>query len=241
MSQVPESPKEKSGGLAYDVILKPASTDSPKPSSPPSGKRPLSQDEIDQKLKEAEARRRSLEAQKLESIARDRARAEEALNKIQLEEKKFSEKTAEKVNRKLQTVAQKREEYLNNLLEKLRIQEKRVLGVKQMSENYSLSLKEKINENMEKKTERKEKILNEIQERMRDHKKHVEEVRQASKDKTQKLEENILEKMEKVLENKEKQLQMMVEKLREEREKKAVEVRQKRLSGIGDAPCELEN
>ncbi len=59
-SRVAESPKgkEKSGGMAYEVILKPAAGDSPapRPKSPPK-ERPLSQEVIDKKLKEAEERR----------------------------------------------------------------------------------------------------------------------------------------------------------------------------------------
>ena len=60
ISLVAESPKgkEKSGGMAYEVILKPAAGDSPapRPKSPPK-ERPLSQELIDKKLKEAEERR----------------------------------------------------------------------------------------------------------------------------------------------------------------------------------------
>ena len=60
MFPVTESPKgkEKSGGMAYEVILKPAAGDSPapRPKSPPK-ERPLSQELIEKKLKEAEERR----------------------------------------------------------------------------------------------------------------------------------------------------------------------------------------
>ena len=52
-----EGPKEKAGGMAYEVVLKPATADNaPRPSSPPK-ERPLSQEIIDKKLKEAEERR----------------------------------------------------------------------------------------------------------------------------------------------------------------------------------------
>jgi hypothetical protein len=53
-----ESPKETKSGLAYDVILAPASKDAslPRPSSPPK-ERPLSQEIIEKKLQEAEERR----------------------------------------------------------------------------------------------------------------------------------------------------------------------------------------
>ena len=52
-----EAQKEKTGGMAYEVILKPASTDAaPRPTSPPK-ERPISQEFIEKKLKDAEERR----------------------------------------------------------------------------------------------------------------------------------------------------------------------------------------
>jgi len=56
-----EGTTEKSGGMAFEVILKPASSDAAPPhvagSSSPTRERPLSQGDIDRKLKEAEERR----------------------------------------------------------------------------------------------------------------------------------------------------------------------------------------
>ena len=52
-----EAQKEKTGGMAYEVILKPASADAvPRPMSPPK-ERPISQEFIEKKLKDAEERR----------------------------------------------------------------------------------------------------------------------------------------------------------------------------------------
>jgi hypothetical protein len=51
-----ESPKEKTGGVAYDLILKAARTDSPRPPSPPKEK-DVSLDEWQKKMDEAEERR----------------------------------------------------------------------------------------------------------------------------------------------------------------------------------------
>lgn len=52
-----ESPRESSGGISYNVILKPATNDGqPRPVSPPKDK-PLTQEDIDEKLKLAEERR----------------------------------------------------------------------------------------------------------------------------------------------------------------------------------------
>ena len=51
-----ESQKAKAGGLAYEVILKPAAGDLPRPASPPKDKG-LTHDDILRKLQEAEERR----------------------------------------------------------------------------------------------------------------------------------------------------------------------------------------
>lgn len=55
-----DTAKGKSGGVAFDVIIKPASTDNPPQllhGSPTKEHPPLSQEDIDRKLKEAEERR----------------------------------------------------------------------------------------------------------------------------------------------------------------------------------------
>lgn len=51
-----ENQKSKVGGLAYEVILKPAAGDVPRPSSPPKEKG-ITHDDIARKLQEAEERR----------------------------------------------------------------------------------------------------------------------------------------------------------------------------------------
>ena len=52
-----EHTKEKSGGMAYEVILKPASSDLGITPSPRNKERPISQEFIEKKLKDAEERR----------------------------------------------------------------------------------------------------------------------------------------------------------------------------------------
>jgi len=54
-----EGTTEKTGGMSFEVILKPASSEAAPPHAPgsPTKDRPLSQGDIDRKLKEAEDRR----------------------------------------------------------------------------------------------------------------------------------------------------------------------------------------
>ena len=51
-----ESQKANTGGVAYEVILKPAAGDGPRPSSPPKDKN-ITHNDIVKKLQEAEERR----------------------------------------------------------------------------------------------------------------------------------------------------------------------------------------
>jgi len=58
--RIMEGTTEKPSGMAFDVILKPASSDAAPPAhvaGSPTKERPLSQGDIERKLKEAEERR----------------------------------------------------------------------------------------------------------------------------------------------------------------------------------------
>lgn len=58
MEEQQGSATEKQGGMAFEVILKPASGEAPNiHASSPTREKPLSQEDIDRKLKEAEDRR----------------------------------------------------------------------------------------------------------------------------------------------------------------------------------------
>ncbi|ESO94495.1 hypothetical protein LOTGIDRAFT_118291, partial [Lottia gigantea] len=128
--------KEKVGGLAYEVILKPATaTEVPvKPISPPKEKA-ISEADILNKLKKAEERRQSLEQQRLEQLAKDRAKAQEIVAKAQEESKLFSEETEKKLRKAMEANKENRETQINALQERLREHERRIEEVRRNKQN----------------------------------------------------------------------------------------------------------
>ncbi|KAL3869002.1 hypothetical protein ACJMK2_041740 [Sinanodonta woodiana] len=124
-----EGAKENAGGLAYEVILKPASNDGPRPPSPPREKN-LTIEDISKKLQEAEERRQSLEAMKLDQIAKDRQRAQEALILKQQEEENFARATQEKLRRSMEINKENREAQIKALQDRLRDHEKKIEEVR---------------------------------------------------------------------------------------------------------------
>jgi len=133
-----DNPKEKTGGLAYDLILKPAQAESPRPPSPPK-ERPLSQEIIEKKLKEAEERRLSMEQSKLESAKKSTTRREEAVQKIQELNTSFSKEAEQKLTQKLETVQEKKNAQIQALQDRLRDHEKHVEEVRSKKVDRSTS------------------------------------------------------------------------------------------------------
>lgn len=86
------------GGISYDVIIKPASGENPLlPMSPSKEKPSISQEDIDRKLREAEERRKQLEAQKLQSL-KETDRIQEVNEKINTFSKEVEKKLLEKMD-----------------------------------------------------------------------------------------------------------------------------------------------
>jgi stathmin len=102
--------KNKSG-VAFDVIIKPASTDNPPPllhGSPTKEHPPLSLEDIDRKLKEAEERRLSVEASKLQAVNKDKEKLIEANQKVQEMEEQFEKETEKKLAEKMEASEEKK-------------------------------------------------------------------------------------------------------------------------------------
>lgn len=99
------------GGVAFDVIIKPASTDNPpqlQHGSPTKEHPPLSQEDIDRKLKEAEERRLSMEASKLQAVNKEKERLRGANAKAQELEEQFAKEAEKKLAEKMETSEEKK-------------------------------------------------------------------------------------------------------------------------------------
>ncbi|XP_046578290.1 caldesmon-like isoform X1 [Haliotis rubra] len=231
-----EGAKERKSGLAYEVILKPASAETTplKPQTPPKDKN-LTQDDILKKLQKAQERREvvrprvSLEAQRLEQISRERARAQEKIAKVQEESESFSKQTKEKLRRSMEISKENRELQIKALQERLREHLSKVEETCKRSDSMAKELEERINQKMEIYEENRQAQLDSLLKRLKDHASHIKEVCEASENMGKMSEEKILVKMETALKNREEQLKALQERL-QEHERRIEEVRKNKSS-----------
>ncbi|XP_041360242.1 caldesmon-like isoform X2 [Gigantopelta aegis] len=224
-----EAAKQKTGGVAYEVILKPATTelDAARVLSPPKGK-VLTQDDIVMKLQKAEERRLSYEQMKLERIAQEREKAQAKIAKIQAESETFSKITQEKLRRSMEISKEKRDMQIKALQERLREHLAKVEATCKKSDLINKELQEKITHKFETYEENKQAQLQALMKRLKDHASHIKEVCEASKNMNKMSEEKILQKMETALKNREGQLKALQERLLEH-ERRIEEVRKKKV------------
>jgi len=225
--------RESTGGMAYDVILKPAAVNSPKQPSPPKkSARPLSQEILQQKLKEAEERKLELEAQKLQ-IGTTEKRILAAHQRINEVNENFSKEKKELLKKKHESMELNKTARVQALQERLREHAKHVDEVKDKYEKSQQEDKERllqnINQKLEDYSEKRENSLKKIKEKLEEHEKHCEEVAKASKSLNKSTEEKILQKMEQTRINREKQLESLMEKLKDH-DFKVQELKTKRKS-----------
>ncbi|XP_046327704.1 inner centromere protein-like isoform X2 [Haliotis rufescens] len=225
-----EGSKERKSGLAYEVILKPASAETTplKPQTPPKDKN-LTQDDILKKLQKAQERRESLEAQRLEQISRERARAQEKIAKVQEESESFSKQTKEKLRRSMEISKENRELQIKALQERLREHLSKVEDTCKRSDSMAQELKERISQKMEIYEENRQAQLDNLLTRLKNHASHIKEVCEASESMGKMSEEKILVKMETALKNREEQLKALQERL-QEHERRIEEVRKNKSS-----------
>jgi len=173
-----DKPIKKSSSLAFEVILKPASNNSPvRPVSPPKSNRiSLSQEDIKLKLQKAEERRQSLEAQRLEQLAKEREKAQEVMAKAAQESLQFSKQTQEKLRRSMEANKENREAQIKALQERLREHANHIQEVCQASESMGKVCEEKLVSKMENALRNREEQLKALQERLLEHERRIEEV-----------------------------------------------------------------
>lgn len=220
--------QKSTGGVAYDYILKPAADSAPKISSPPKDK-PLTHDEIFEKLQKAEARRQSLEAQKLEFVAKEKQRMQEALMKSQKEEEEKAKAAQAKLRRSMEITKENRELQIMSLQEKLREHLAKVQEVCKNSESMSKELEERLIQKYEAYEENRNNQLQSVVKRLQDHAKHIEEVCKASETMSKTSEEKIIQKMENALKNREEHFKALQERLKDH-ERKIEEVRKNKMT-----------
>lgn len=167
------------GGMAFEVILADAPVAGLTPSKPSSSppKTPVSIDDIMKKLNEAEARRQSLEAQRLNQLADRWNKVEEAsLKKTELNNI-FVSKTKEQLDKKMEAITENRESYINGLVDNLKKHE-RIVEVRKSLEAKNLEIQEKIEKKLAVASENREEKIAKMLDKLKEHDRRIEEVRQ---------------------------------------------------------------
>jgi len=210
--------KESTGGMAYDVILKPAMCDSPNLLPPTKTNRQISQESLTQKLRDAEERKLALEAERINNQSRSR-RISAAHQRINSVNESFSKEVKEKIDYKHGKMEINKSAQVQALQERLREHARHVIEVKdayeKSQEEYKQRLLQDITQKQEEYKENREKSLQTIKEKLEEHEKHCDEVIQTSKTLNKNTEEKILRKMEQTRINREKQLDSLMEKLQD--------------------------
>lgn len=224
-----DSSKRKSGGLAFDVILKPAVIDTAPMLKEYASYKEISQEVIEKKLKDAEERRLSMEVQRLTSILKDKERVQEANLRIQELNQSFSREVERKLAEKMEMSQENKVIQIKALQERLKEHAMHVEEVRKMGNQSRSDLKERIERKLETAGEKREAQLNCLQDRIRQHQKHIDEVIESSNKFSKDTEEKIIQKMEISLKNREEHLSNLMERLKEH-DRRVCEVRKNKLN-----------
>lgn len=115
------------GGIKYDVIIAdPAATPPPALKTPTDAPVLLRSESIEEKLKQAEERRLSLEAEKIAKNAARRSKIEYAAKKRDEKENEYKELTKETLEKRLETSSERRQSLIHDKMEKLKDHDRRV-------------------------------------------------------------------------------------------------------------------
>ncbi|ESN89889.1 hypothetical protein HELRODRAFT_186233 [Helobdella robusta] len=210
---------EKTGGIAFELILKEANNKENSPAllrniSSPMRSAFLSNELIEKKLLEAQERRHSLEVSKQRNWLKEKNKITEASLRVQEVNDSFSKETEKKLQKRMDAQKEKKDAHMKALMDRLTQHAQKVDEIRKMSDQYSLELKERIERKMETTGGKREAQLAAIQERLREHKKHVDEVIESNATFSKQTKEKMISKMENSLKNREKQLNQLMDRIR---------------------------
>ncbi|XP_043475826.1 angiomotin-like protein 1 isoform X1 [Leptopilina heterotoma] len=212
--------QEKSkGGLRYEVILAEPTVAKRAPSPPQAS--PTQEINIQEKLKAAEERRLSLEANKLAVLATRLSKIEEAARKKDELSAAFMAATRESLDAKMHHTVENRETLITELKSKLKDHlesvEKTRLTLDQQTEEIRSSLEEKLKSA----TTQRDENLKKMVDRLKDHEEQVARVRKSMNEKVLQLDSQIQGKLDQARERRENRERETKERLRihEERAK----------------------
>jgi len=130
------STTETRGGIKYELVLEQATSELPaKVLQSPA--RNISAAEIEGKLKAAEERRQSLQAQKLEELKEMDTKIFELRDKRTECENVFKEEVRQSLEKKMEISKENRENIIKSIQDKAREHERRISEVRQNKENQT--------------------------------------------------------------------------------------------------------
>ncbi|XP_033207662.1 RB1-inducible coiled-coil protein 1 isoform X2 [Belonocnema kinseyi] len=219
--------QEKSkGGLRYEVIL--AEPTVKRAPSPPQTT-PTQQTNIEDKLKAAEERRLSLEANKLAILASRLSKIEEAARKKDELSAAFITATRDSLDAKMNHTVENRETHITELKSKLKEHlesvEKTRLSLDQQTEEVRCAIEEKLKTATAQRDENMKKMVD----RLKDHEDQVARVRKGMNERVQQLDSQIQGKLDQARERRENLERETKERLRNH-ERRAELVRQNKAA-----------
>ncbi|XP_025993841.2 vicilin-like seed storage protein At2g18540 isoform X1 [Solenopsis invicta] len=231
--------QEKSkGGLCYEVIL--AEPTVPKRAPSPPQQSPTQQTAIEDKLKAAEERRLSIEANKLAALTAKLSKIEEASRKKDELSAAFITATRESLDAKMNNTEEKREAHIaelkNKLKEHLESVEKTRLSLEQQTEEVRCAVEEKLKTAAAQRDENIKRMLD----RLKEHEEQVARVRQGMSERVQQLESQIQGKLEQARERRETIEREQKEKLRNHNTVKIAKMRQMAARELLMKKCEFD-
>ncbi|XP_014608468.1 PREDICTED: calponin homology domain-containing protein DDB_G0272472 isoform X1 [Polistes canadensis] len=217
--------QEKSkGGICYEVILAEPTAPKRAPSPPHTG--PTQQIPIEDKLREAEQRRFTLESHKIAALAAKLSKIEEVARKKDELSAAFIAATRESLDAKMNNTEEKREAHIaelkNKLKEHLESVEKSRLSLEQQTEEVRCAVEEKLKTAAAQRDENIKRMLD----RLNKHEEQAARVRQGMTERVQQLESQIQGKLDQARERRESLEREQKEKLRNYNTVKIAKVRQ---------------
>ncbi|XP_064485057.1 stathmin-4-like isoform X2 [Ornithodoros turicata] len=214
--------EESKGGMKYELVLADPCIESPIPKTTPKS---LSAEDIDKKLKEAEERRQTLEALKLNSINEKLTRLVGVNQKKEESKQEFQEATRLSVLKKMETTEERRDAHIRSIQDKLREHGSHIQEVRKSLDAQSQEILSNLQKKLDSAAELRESQIGALQDRLKNHDAHIAEVRKQLDAQVEERRDNLQKKLETAQEKRCAIYKELQERL-QEKEKHAQEVRQ---------------
>jgi len=211
----------KEGGLRYDVVLSPAVKTGPK-LTPASS--PMTEDDINKKLKEAEDRKVSMDNIRMKNLTVQLAKIEIVQQKREELDTEKKTKAAEKLTEKMSTADEKRAAQLNEIKERLSVHMDKIQKAQDeitaQIEAAKSAAESQLSEKLETAEKNRLKEMEEMLVKLKEHKEKIDKVRsnkeESLKPQLAELEANIKERLERADQLRAKHEEQILEKLQEQ-------------------------